>query len=101
MPLQCAWEHRPVGRNRLIDALEQRCTEHTSINDRPCQTQALQGRAIEHAAPLAMSTAVELVGMLEAQQGFGLAVARLLAQVGSWILSAMVPDERPRRESDP
>src|SRR6266498_5673338 len=57
--------------------------------------------AVEHTAPLAIASAVELVGVLEAQQRLGLAVASLLPQVGARVLPAVVPDERARGEGDP
>src|SRR5262245_32272903 len=39
--------------------------------------------------------------MFEAEEGLGLSVARLLAQVSARILPPMMPDERPGSEGDP
>ena len=52
-------------------------------------------------APLAAAPAGELVGMLEVEQAFGLAVAGLLVKIASRRAAAVVPDHRAGCERDP
>ena len=85
----------------LVDALERAGAEGSAVDDRVVEDQPLQRRAVQHAAPLPLAAEIEAVGMLEAEQGLGVAVAGLLPQVGAGRLAAVVPDHRRRRERDP
>src|SRR5436189_4202033 len=101
MPLQCCGQHGPVSWGGLIKALEQAGAERAPVDDRVVEPQTLERRPVQDAAPLAVAAAIEPIRMFEAQEGFGFAVAGLLAQVGGRRLPTMVPNERPRSEGNP
>src|SRR5206468_9970920 len=101
MPFQRARQHGPVRGTWLIDALEQAGAKSSPINDGLFQKWSLQRRPVEHPSPLAVAKVVEVVGMLEAQQGLGLTIIRLLAQISPGTLSAVMPDHRARSIGDP
>src|SRR5438132_4140359 len=61
----------------------------------------MQRGPVQDTAPLAITAAIEFIGVLEAEQCLGLAVACLLAEEGARALSAVVPNEGARREGDP
>src|SRR4051794_663928 len=101
MPFERGWEHGPMRRPRLIDALKGSAGKGSAVDDRSTKAQTRHSGAVHDAAPNSVASPVELVGMFEAQQSFGFAVAGLLAQIGLGSLAAMVPHEGRGRESDP
>ncbi len=101
VPFQGAGQHGPVGRPRLIKALKQAGSECAPINNRFFQMQAAQGDAVQNPAPFAVPAAVEPVGVLEAQERLGFAIAGLLPQVSTRVPTPMVPHKSPWSEGDP
>src|SRR5262245_12772626 len=101
MPLQGAGKHGPVSRRGLVHALEESGAESSAIDDRIAPAEALQRGAVENAAPFAVAAPVELLRVLELKECFRFAITGLLAQIGAHVLSAVMPDKRAGRKSDP
>ena len=95
LPFERTGHHRPVGGSRLVETLEHPGAERAAIDDRRSELKALERRAVHHSAPLSVAAAIELVRVLRLEHGLGLAIASLLLQVRTRVLTAMVPDERP------
>src|ERR1051325_1614592 len=101
MPFQRARKHGPMGWSWLVDALERASGKNTVIDDRPLENQTLERSAVEHSPPDAMPVAVEFLRMLESQQRFRLSVTRLLAKIGRWGLTSVMPNKGSGGEGDP
>ena len=93
-------DEQEVGR-RCVDALEESAAEQPMIDDRRARLHADLGRGVDAAGPAGRAETVEVLRMPPFQDGLGLAVARLLLEVGADRVAPVVPDEASRAEADP
>src|SRR5438132_634189 len=101
MPFQRAAEQQPVCGAGLVHALEQARPERAAVNHDTADAGPYSAGAVKHSAPLAAAPGVEAVGVLETQQGFGVAIAGLLAKIAPRVLPPVVPDGGPRSKGNP
>src|SRR3954447_5142725 len=84
LPFQGGWQHRPMGRTWLVNALEETGAECAPINDWLAEPQPAWRTAVYCTAPFAGAPAVKPVRVLEFQQRLRFAVTGLLFQIGAW-----------------
>ena len=70
------------------------------VNDRSAGLHTDLGSGVDPTMPHGSAEAVEIFGVTALEQGFGLAVAGLLFEVGGDGIASVVPDETGRAESD-